>query len=179
MLAFAIALACALFSFWCVHRGGYRWASQFLQTIEAGLHFPGHYLFFPGSLRIVDRVRGGRSTQRKSRYEKHAAYPRNACFDNATGFDSNDPSYNRTAAMRRPRRSHGYVPGIFSEAYTDLRRVLQRHAWHNASLDCLDRRWLTTHGASCRAHGAVDAPAAWKSGPYYHQPGVPFHLPCT
>ena len=44
------------------HRdGGCWWASQFINTMEASLHFRGKTLYYPGALRVAGGFRDGDS----------------------------------------------------------------------------------------------------------------------
>ena len=119
------------------------WAGQHSQMVETALLFRGHYLFYPGSLRVLEVSglglrSGGRLVlrSRRSKYEKHAKYPRRACFDNATEPDQ---------------------PGEFSKIFADLKSLVTRSAWVNSSTRCLDA--LVTR---CRSHGEIDLPSTAK-----------------
>ena len=134
------------------HRdGGCWWASQFINTMEASLHFRGRTMYYPGALRVAGGFKAG-----DSKYEAHNAYPRDGC----------EAPEDKPFQRRR---------GVFSLLYGDLRATAMHSAWRHGTMRCFDQLV-----ARCRRnHGVLDLPATPKHQPYYTHPSHrSFVQPC-
>ena len=135
-----------------LHRdAGCWWASQWGSNVELMLFYRGHWLYFPGSLRVRDVWGPGP----KARYERHQAYPRRGCG---------------TASLeQRAQPLNGSATGAFHLITSDLVERVAKRAWRNRTAIELCFKPLVS---SClrRWQGALDGPALPKSGPYFFRP---------
>ena len=114
------------------------WASQWGSNAEINLFYRGHWLYYPGELRVRGFA-GSLAPRGPSRYERHAKYPREGCGTNGT---------NRGAFMRITH---------------DLLHLAARAAWPNhTARDALavGRRCFAPLVKGClkRFQGALDGP---------------------
>ena len=125
------------------------WASQWSTNVELSLLYRGHWLYYPGAIRVRDVWGPGK----RARYEKHAGYPKIGCGTN------------------------GSTHGAFYRIFSDLVHLATRHAWKTNSTSCFEthiqgclRRW---QGA------LDGYPALPKHKPYFWQPGSMLPAPCV